>query len=162
MYLCFNSPPPSPLPHTHTPLGPHSSWRPDCRNRGSSLCPWFTQVLQLQYSTPAMQDVQIEDCEGWWLSGWVSSVAEHWWLRPEAPELNWRAQSHSGLTHHSLLQCISKPLSMFATYNMYGQRVTKLSVLFQYLTVSCIPAVGHVPNISRYRNWHSLIVADIL
>ena len=43
-----------------------------------------------------------------------------------------------------------------------GQRATKLPVLFQpyllrvmnmtfqYLTVSCIPAIGHVPNISRY------------
>ena len=44
-----------------------------------------------------------------------------------------------------------------------GQRATKLLVLFQsyllqvmymtfqYLTVSCIPAIGYVPNISRYR-----------
>ena len=52
-----------------------------------------------------------------------------------------RAQNHSVLTH---------------------QRATKLSVLFQpyllsiiyitfqYLTVSCIPPIGHVPNLSRY------------
>ena len=28
--------------------------------------------------------VHIEDCEGWWLSGCCSSVAEHWGLKPEA------------------------------------------------------------------------------
>ena len=27
--------------------------------------------------------VHIEDCEGWWLSGCCSSVAEHWQLKPE-------------------------------------------------------------------------------
>ena len=27
----------------------------------------------------------IEDCEGWWLSGCHGSVAEHWRLKPEVP-----------------------------------------------------------------------------
>jgi len=56
-----------------------------------------------------------------------------------------------------------RPLKMFATCNMYRSKVTKLPVLFQsyllqvmyltfqYLTVSCIPAIEYVPNISRYR-----------
>jgi len=47
---------------------------------------------------------------------------------------------------------------MFPTCNMYRSKVTKLPVLFQpyllqvmyvtfqYLTVSCIPPVGYVPN----------------
>ena len=26
--------------------------------------------------------IEIEDCEGWWLSGGRSSVAEHWHLKP--------------------------------------------------------------------------------
>ena len=33
-------------------------------------------------------------------------------------------------------------------------------VTFQYLTVSCIPAIGYVPNISWYDTGHLLIVAD--
>ena len=28
------------------------------------------------------EKVHIEDCEGWWLSGCRSSVAEHWRLKP--------------------------------------------------------------------------------
>ena len=30
-----------------------------------------------------LNPVYIEDCEDWWLSGWHSSVAEHWRLKPE-------------------------------------------------------------------------------
>ena len=32
---------------------------------------------------------------------------------------------------------------------------------FQYLAVSCIPAIGYVPNISRYDTRHLFIVTDI-
>ena len=90
----------------------------------------------------------------------------------------WRAQNYGGLTHHTLhgfaAWCL-RPSNMFATCK--GQRATKLPVLFQaylllvmymtfqYLTVSCIPAVGYVPNISRYMLhdicWHIHKIPEI-
>ena len=42
----------------------------------------------------------IEDCEGWWLSGCRSSVAEHWRLKPE---VSWvRLLAAAGLFHFPL------------------------------------------------------------
>ena len=40
-------------------------------------------VAHLAATCRESEPVYIEDCEGWWLSGCCSSVAEHWWLKPE-------------------------------------------------------------------------------
>ena len=77
------------------------------------------------------------------------------------PTVNY-VQIKSGLGTNSPNTVVGLLHSMFTTYNMYRSKVTKLPVLFQpyllqamyvtfqYLTVSCIPATGGVPNISRY------------
>ena len=41
---------------------------------------WLPGV-QLRHFSPTCA-VHIEDCEGWWLSGCRSSVAEHWLYKP--------------------------------------------------------------------------------
>ena len=45
------------------------------------LAEWLPGV-RLRHFSPTCA-VHIEDCEGWWLSGCRSSVAEHWRLKPE-------------------------------------------------------------------------------
>ena len=52
-----------------------------------------------------------------------------------------KAQNRSGLTHHRA----AKLPVLFQPYLLQVMYMT-----CQYLTVSCIPAVGYVPNISRY------------
>ena len=62
-----------------------------------------------------------------------------------------------GLTHHTLHGLPAWYLNMFATCNIQvkGSLIVipagKGHVPFQFLTVSCIPAIGYVCNISRYR-----------
>ena len=41
---------------------------------------WVLSVRLRHFSTTCA--VYIEDCEGWWLSGCCSSVAEHWLHKP--------------------------------------------------------------------------------
>ena len=41
---------------------------------------WVSGVRLRHFSTTCA--VQIEDCEGWWLSGCCGSVAEHWLHKP--------------------------------------------------------------------------------
>ena len=43
-------------------------------------CPLGSYAYAEAFSTTCT--VHIEDCEGWWLSGCRSSVAEHWRLKP--------------------------------------------------------------------------------
>ena len=65
----------------------------------------------------------------------------------------WRAQNHSGLTHQ-------KAIKLPVLFRPYLLKVMYMT--FQYLTVSCIPTIGRVPNNSRYDSWHLLIVTNIL
>ena len=55
--------------------------------------------------TGESEKIHIQDCEGWWLSGCRSSVAEHWWLKPE---VSWvRLPAAAGLFHFPLFSlCI--------------------------------------------------------
>ena len=57
-----------------------------CANQGSYhlATKKYTQAGNKTMVLPTtLTCVHIEDCEGWWLSGCCSSVAEHWRLKPE-------------------------------------------------------------------------------
>ena len=83
-------------------------------------------------------------------------------FKPENVSYKWRAQNHSELTHQTLHGFVAwhlRPLNMFATCNMYRSKghlcysshsylLQVMYTTFQYLAVLCIPATGHVYDIS--------------
>ena len=95
--------------------------------------------------------VHIRDCEGWWLSGCRSSVAEHWRLKPErCPGFD------------------SRWLPAFFTF-LYFRLVTSKFLYFQH-EARCSERVSRgmtriyhihvhlteqVVNISKYKCWHN-------
>ena len=57
----------------------HAIFQPVLYARASCL---MLEIKELRYHRETTCAVHIEDCEGWWLSGCHSSVADHWRLKP--------------------------------------------------------------------------------
>ena len=49
----------------------------------ATVCTEQLPGVQLRYFSTTCA-VHMEDCDGWWLSGCLSSVVEHLWLQPKA------------------------------------------------------------------------------
>ena len=82
--------------------------------------------------------VHIEDSEGWWLSGCRGSVAEHWWLKPEA---SWvRLSATAGLFYFHRITSdkqISGLILIFTECGMcqvFAQQVTIMVIKFHSIS----------------------------
>ena len=94
--------------------------------------------------------VHIKDCEGWWLSNFCSSAAEHWLHKPGV-------ESHLSSCGPCML------LSLVQTWTVYGQysgdAVVQILPFNQYLSISWKHA--HIPSL-HCATWPWLLQSSLV